>query len=37
MLPTVVIANLMPGGPAARFVELSKVSLTFIYCLEVDS
>jgi hypothetical protein len=25
MLPTVVIANMMPGGPAARFVELLKI------------
>jgi hypothetical protein len=24
MLPTVVIANMMPGGPAARFVLIHK-------------
>lgn len=26
MLPTVVVANMMPGGPAARFVRVSKTN-----------
>jgi len=30
MLPTVVIANMMPGGPAARFVS-PKNKKSFIY------
>jgi hypothetical protein len=29
MLPTVVIANMMPAGPAARFVSLEKEVLVF--------
>ncbi len=32
MLPTVVIANMMPGGPAARFVS-PKNKKSFIYMI----
>jgi hypothetical protein len=33
MLPTAVIANMMPGGPAARFGILKKLIIMFFYLL----
>lgn len=40
MLPTVVIANMMPGGPAARFIGLLKkkhIVIFYFYLLGEDN